>query len=137
MTNEELEKMKRARDRMFKSFCAEPEATQPKARRGRPPKPEQCAGPRPQGPRRRGRPSRPHAVKAREAETLGALLTAKRVGAGLFLRQLAEKLGVAEMTVHKWEVGRSIPSLYMLVDLANLYDCTLDELVGRVNDDNA
>lgn len=46
---------------------------------------------------------------------------------------LAEKLTVSTKTVMNWEQGQSIPSLDVLMKLANLYHCDLDYLTGRID----
>lgn len=46
--------------------------------------------------------------------------------------ELAEKCNISRQAVAKWESGETIPSIDRLVFLADLYDITLDELVGRV-----
>ena len=51
-------------------------------------------------------------------------------------KQLAEKLFVKQNTVSQWETGRSFPSPDMLIKLADIFGCTIDELVrGNKNDD--
>ncbi len=46
--------------------------------------------------------------------------------------ELAEKCQVSRQAIAKWERGESIPTLDKLVFLADLYQLSLDELVGRV-----
>lgn len=46
--------------------------------------------------------------------------------------ELSEKCDISRQAVAKWESGETIPSIDRLVFLADLYDITLDELVGRV-----
>jgi transcriptional regulator with XRE-family HTH domain len=45
--------------------------------------------------------------------------------------ELAQKMGVTQGTVGKWETGRRIPDTEMLVKLADFFDVTLDYLFGR------
>lgn len=54
-----------------------------------------------------------------------------RENAGLSQRDVARQLGVDQSTVCSWEVGRQHPRASMLVKLADLYCCTIDELMGR------
>lgn len=54
-----------------------------------------------------------------------------RMQAGLTQLQLAEKLNYSDKAVSKWERGESIPDLRVLVQIADLYNVTLDQLVGR------
>ena len=44
--------------------------------------------------------------------------------------QLAEALGVTVGAVYKWENGRSVPELGMLMRLSDLFQVSLDALVG-------
>ncbi len=43
---------------------------------------------------------------------------------------LAERLGVSDKTVSKWECGRSLPDIAMLARLAEVFGITSDELLG-------
>ena len=45
---------------------------------------------------------------------------------------LAEKCQVSRQAIAKWESGESVPTIEKLIYLANLYDVTLDELVGCI-----
>ena len=50
--------------------------------------------------------------------------------------QLAEALGVTTGAVHKWEAGLSVPELEMLIKTADLFDTSVDSLLGyRIKDD--
>lgn len=54
-----------------------------------------------------------------------------REAAGLSQRELAGKLGIDQSSVACWEIGRSVPRVSLLVKLADLYGCSIDELLGR------
>ncbi len=43
--------------------------------------------------------------------------------------KLAQSLDVDQSTVSKWEKGHSAPSVQTLKKIAQLLDCTVDELV--------
>ena len=45
--------------------------------------------------------------------------------------ELAEVLGVKKSLVSNYENGYSTPDIYTLVKIADYFDVTLDELVGR------
>lgn len=45
--------------------------------------------------------------------------------------ELSNKLGGSKNLVSNYENGISTPDIYTLVKLANIFDITLDELVGR------
>ncbi|MCL2176961.1 MAG: helix-turn-helix domain-containing protein [Firmicutes bacterium] len=56
-----------------------------------------------------------------------------RLDSGLTQAKLAEKLSVTDTTIRHWEAGRSQPSIQLLVILSDLFDVTLDYLVGKTN----
>lgn len=45
-------------------------------------------------------------------------------------KQLAEKLSKKESAVRMWELNKNEPSLTTLIKLAEIFEVTLDELVG-------
>jgi len=55
---------------------------------------------------------------------------------GLSQEDLAEKCQISRQAIAKWESGESVPTIEKLIFLADLYDLTLDELVGRVIKDD-
>lgn len=50
---------------------------------------------------------------------------------GLSQEELAYQLGVSRQSVSKWESGQSIPELERIIEIADLFSISLDELVGR------
>ncbi len=54
----------------------------------------------------------------------------RRKERGLTQEQLSEALGVTVGAVYKWENGRSVPEIGMLLQLADLFEISLDALVG-------
>ncbi|MBO6204451.1 MAG: helix-turn-helix transcriptional regulator [Selenomonas sp.] len=54
-----------------------------------------------------------------------------RRAANMSQKELGEKLNVVQGTIASWEKGRNEPSIAMLIQLADIFDCTLDELVGH------
>ncbi len=54
-----------------------------------------------------------------------------RKQAGLSQAQLGAEVGVSRQTVSKWELGSTTPELDKLIALAERFDLTLDQLVGR------
>ena len=55
-----------------------------------------------------------------------------REKASLTLKALAEQLGVGTTTVHDWETKRSEPNIEMLINIADLFGITVDELVRDI-----
>lgn len=52
-----------------------------------------------------------------------------RMSKKLTQKQLAERLGVERTTVSMWETGNSSPSLEILKKIAQVLDCSIDNLV--------
>lgn len=52
-----------------------------------------------------------------------------RKRAGLTQREVANRLGINQSTVVLWEKGRTFPTSPKLPKLAELYGCTVDELL--------
>lgn len=54
-----------------------------------------------------------------------------RKAAGLTQAELAEKINYSDKSISKWESGNGIPDVYTLMQLAALYQVTLNDLVGE------
>ena len=61
---------------------------------------------------------------------LGSLLKELRKEHGLTQEQLAEKLGVTNRTVSRWETGTNVPDLDILIDLSEFYQVDVKELLN-------
>ena len=61
----------------------------------------------------------------------GKILKEKRKKRCLTQKEFAEELGVSLHSVRNWETNLNEPSLSFLVWIADFFDCSLDELVGR------
>lgn len=59
---------------------------------------------------------------------IGAFISERRKAKGWTQNQLAEKLGITDKAISKWETGRSMPDLSLFVPLCNLLEITLNEL---------
>lgn len=67
----------------------------------------------------------------------GKFIASQRKEHGLTQSQLAEKLGITDKAVSKWETGKSLPDLSLFTPLCNLLDITLNELLlGEVIPDD-
>ena len=62
---------------------------------------------------------------------LGTKLADLRKRHGFSQEALAEKMGVSRQAISKWERGESSPDTDTLIELAKLYEVSLDELVGH------
>jgi transcriptional regulator with XRE-family HTH domain len=64
-------------------------------------------------------------------KTFGQILREKRKELGWKQKDLADKLNTYPSTISAWETDRGVPSVYTAIDLADVFGCSLDELVGR------
>lgn len=62
---------------------------------------------------------------------MGKRICSLREAKDMTQEQLAEVLCVSPAAVSKWERSLAVPSVEMLWMLADYFDCTIDELVGR------
>ncbi len=63
------------------------------------------------------------------AEVIGKNITRLRKLANMTQLELAEKLNYSDKSISKWEQGNGIPDVRILVQLAELFGVTLDDLV--------
>lgn len=63
--------------------------------------------------------------------TLGKRIRKLRKEHEWTLKQLAKKIGVHRETLREWEIDLHEPSLISLLCLADVFNLSLDELVGR------
>lgn len=54
-----------------------------------------------------------------------------RKQAGLTQEELAARFGSRKTLISHYEIGRNTPDIETLWELADIFDITLDELVGR------
>jgi transcriptional regulator with XRE-family HTH domain len=66
--------------------------------------------------------------------TLGGILTRQRKVKNMTQQELAEQMNVTAAAVSKWERDQSLPDIYTLSRLADLFGVTLDELLGKHTD---
>ncbi len=62
---------------------------------------------------------------------IGTVIKKRRRDKDLTQEQLAEYLNVSVSAVSQWESDKTTPDIAMLVSLANFFDITTDELLGR------
>ena len=65
-----------------------------------------------------------------EKRTMGALMSALRKSKGMTQQDVADRLGVSNKAVSKWESGRGYPSIDSLKEIANYFSVTIDELLS-------
>lgn len=66
-----------------------------------------------------------------DAKFFGASLASLRKKKGYTQAALAERLGLSNKTVSKWESGQGYPDIVHLPSLANLLDVTVDDLLSE------
>ena len=63
----------------------------------------------------------------------GAYISRLRKRADLTQSELAESLNLTRQAISKYECGDSFPDISILISIANIFDITLDELIGSGN----
>lgn len=66
----------------------------------------------------------------------GSFLREMRKEKGLTQEQLAEKLGVSNRSVSRWENGRNMPDFDLVTEMAHIYEISIEEILSgeRKND---
>ena len=59
----------------------------------------------------------------------GVYISAKRKDIGLTQAELAEKLNLTRQSISKYETGECFPDISILIQLADIFGVTIDELV--------
>ncbi len=69
---------------------------------------------------------------------IGRFIAASRKAQSLTQRQLADKLGISDKTVSKWERGKGLPEVGLMLPLCASLDITVNDLLSgeRVSDAN-
>lgn len=60
-------------------------------------------------------------------------LRSRRMAAGFTQQQLSERLGVKQSVVSLYEKGSNMPSLDVLIKMADVLHCSIDDLVRNGN----
>lgn len=71
-------------------------------------------------------------------EKIGRFIASRRKECSLTQAQLAEKLGITDRAVSKWETGRSMPDSAIMLELCELLSISVNELLKgeRISMDN-
>ena len=64
-----------------------------------------------------------------DQKNIGSFITSKRRERNLTQEQLAEKLGVSNKTISKWENGRCLPDYSIIEALCKMLDVSISELL--------
>ena len=62
-------------------------------------------------------------------QTLGMMISTLRKEKGMTQLELAEKMGVTDKAVSKWERDLSFPDINSIPKLAEIFEVTVDELM--------
>lgn len=73
---------------------------------------------------------RPKEVHRMDQIKTGAFLKELRKARNLTQEQLAEKFGVTQRSVSRWENGKNLPDISLLIELADFYDVDIRELIS-------
>lgn len=65
-----------------------------------------------------------------DQKRIGSFLKELRKEKGITQEQVAEKLNVSARTVSRWETGRNMPDISLLVEIAELFDVTIPEIIN-------
>lgn len=65
--------------------------------------------------------------------TLGENLKTTRLERGLTQEQVAEKVNVNRVNIAYFESGVKVPSVAVLIAIADVLECSIDELLNRKN----
>ena len=66
---------------------------------------------------------------------IGDMILKKRQEAGMTQEQLAAQVPCSRTAIAQYEIGLKTPSLSIVARLADVFGCTVDELIGRGNDE--
>ena len=64
--------------------------------------------------------------------SIGYYLKTQREVAKLSQEEVAKRTGLTQAAISRWEDGLRIPNIESCIKLADVYEVSLDELVGRV-----
>ena len=64
-------------------------------------------------------------------QTIAKNLIYYRKAAGMTQAEVAEKINYSDKSVSKWESGNGVPDIYILLQLASLFNVTVNDLVGN------
>ena len=64
-----------------------------------------------------------------ERKSIGSFIAVLRKAKGLTQRELADKLGISDKAVSRWERDETAPDLSLIPVIAEIFDVTSDELL--------
>ncbi len=70
-------------------------------------------------------------TKQGATKTIGQIIYEKRKVMGLTIKKLAEKIDASPTTLSSWELDKAYPNALFLASLADVFECSIDEICGR------
>ena len=70
-------------------------------------------------------------MKGANMKNYGEILRKHRVTRVLSLKDVESKTGISNQNLSRWETGSVIPGINFCEKLADFYEITIDELIGR------
>lgn len=64
-------------------------------------------------------------------ESIGRRIAELRKKANMTQMELADHMGITFQSISNWERGNTMPDISKLPELAELFDVTIDELLGK------
>lgn len=61
---------------------------------------------------------------------IGKYIAGKRKALGMTQAQVAEKLGMSDKSVSKWERGHNMPDISLLVEISEFFDVSIPEIIN-------
>ena len=61
---------------------------------------------------------------------IGKFIAERRRGVGLTQAQLAEKLGITDRAISKWETGKTMPDSSLMLELCDILEITVNDLLS-------
>lgn len=71
--------------------------------------------------------------KASLVKSIGRAIAARRVVAGLSQEKVSEALGISREAVSRIETGIAVPTVVRLAELAQIFDCGIEELLTEAS----
>lgn len=65
---------------------------------------------------------------------LGSIIRECRLKRGLTQEQLGQELGVSTQSISRWENSTTYPDIMMLPVIADFFEITIDQLMGRTRE---
>ncbi len=61
----------------------------------------------------------------------GEMFKEHRIARGKTLLEVERETGISNANLSRWECGKNLPNIDFCVKLADFYEISLDELIGR------